>query len=260
MSNANMEEYIQKQRVRISNKGPSIATALQDRLGKNPLEQSPVKTLTTNISQLSGMFSLLEDVKLAESIWNNYLNEYSISSTADLSTLKQIIFLEVFLANSVMVKINLARIHGDMVPTELLDSLHRCNKDIASLKGDLGVKNDAKEASDGFKALLAMKQKAKKWRENNQASRTFTCPHCSSPVLTKIRMDRWEAQKHPFFKDKVLRNEHALLLYGSGKISLLDVSKILDPSSNSTDYVTWIISKLSKEDKKKFKLLNKKQK
>ena len=47
----------------------------------------------------------------------------------------------------------------------------------------------------------------------------------SEMVMLKIRTEAWEAQKHPFFKDRVLYNKHLVKLYQSGIISKEDVSE-----------------------------------
>jgi len=57
----------------------------------------------------------------------------------------------------------------------------------------------------------------------------------------KIRTDAWEAQNHPFFKDRVLANKHLLKMYLDKKISRKDVALVLDCSS---DYIDWMIKKV----------------
>jgi len=37
--------------------------------------------------------------------------------------------------------------------------------------------------------------------------------------MLKIRTEAWEAQKHPFFKDRILANKHLVKLYKDKKIT-----------------------------------------
>jgi DNA-directed RNA polymerase subunit RPC12/RpoP len=96
----------------------------------------------------------------------------------------------------------------------------------------------------------------KKWREENQGSRSLQCPHCGKMVLLKIRTDIWESLKHPFFKDKILANTHLMEMYRIGKISKHDVAKVL---GTSVDYVAWLVKKIyqkefNKEERKRWEV------
>jgi hypothetical protein len=61
-------------------------------------------------------------------------------------------------------------------------------------------------------------------------------------IMLKIRMESWEAQKHPFFKDRLLGNEQLIRLYKLGKLTREDVAAIL---GTSADYADWLINKWS---------------
>jgi len=101
---------------------------------------------------------------------------------------------------------------------------------------------EEKKSDDPFNYIQKLKLKFKKWKEENQASRTAICPHCSKLILFNIRIDAWEAKKHPFFKDRLLANEHLWQLYKEGKITKDDIANILGCSS---DYVIWLDKKIS---------------
>jgi hypothetical protein len=93
--------------------------------------------------------------------------------------------------------------------------------------------------------LGSMMKKYKIWRSENQGSRTLVCPHCGKMTLLKIRMEAWEAQKHAFFKDRILANPHLMEMYKNGKISKHDVAKVLH---TSLDYIDWLIKKVYYRD------------
>jgi len=81
------------------------------------------------------------------------------------------------------------------------------------------------------------------WGEQNQGSRTCICPHCGKMVLLKIRTDKYDVSKHPFFRDRILGNVHMIKLYKENKISKEDCAKILGVSN---DYIDWLIEKWEK--------------
>lgn len=68
------------------------------------------------------------------------------------------------------------------------------------------------------------------------------CPHCSKQILLRIRTEVWEAQKHPYFKDRILYNEHLLRLYLAGILSAEDIGEILGITKEK-DYLEWLIEK-----------------
>jgi DNA-directed RNA polymerase subunit RPC12/RpoP len=85
-----------------------------------------------------------------------------------------------------------------------------------------------------------IKPKFRRWLDENQASRYIVCPHCSKSILLKIRTEAWEAQKHPFFRDRILGNAHLIELYKQNKLTKEDLAKIFE---TSPDYVVWLVEK-----------------
>lgn len=193
---------------------------------------------------VAGMFIEAADKKLAKTLLSRYLEDFTIDNIAEKNTLKQLIFLEVLQVNSLQKQMNEVRKKSQIVPQQILDAIHKNTKEIKDLKNQLGIKKAEEDKSDAYKALESLKRKAEKWRQENQGSRTLCCPHCGKMVLLKIRMDSWEAQKHPMFKDRVLYNKHAFNLLKNGRISKMDVAKILDEDASSDDYVKWLLEKI----------------
>jgi hypothetical protein len=58
-----------------------------------------------------------------------------------------------------------------------------------------------------------------------------------------VKPDAWESQKHPFFSDRILGNEHLIKLYNEGKVSKEDLALIFEVSS---DYIDWLVNKWPK--------------
>lgn len=193
---------------------------------------------------VASMFKTKDDKKMAKSLVGRYLDDFSIENIAEKNTLKQLIFLEV-IQHGLQKQMEAFRKQSKgQVPQQILDSIHKNIKEIKSLKSELGIKKAEEEKSDAWKAYESLQRKAKQWREQNQGSRTMTCPHCGKMVMLRIRMEAWEAMKHPMFRDRILYNKHAFKLLSQGKISHMDVALILDEDASSTDYVEWILEKV----------------
>lgn len=167
-----------------------------------------------------------------------YLKDYTIETISDKNTLKTLIYYEIILVR-LQVMLNEAHSKNEPSNLKLIDEMNRVVDKVIQLKESLGLVRDESKA-DSFKALELLREKFVKYREENQGSRNINCPHCGQMILLKIRTDKWDAAKHPFFKDRILTNEHLLTMYKAGKIDKEDVSKVLECS---TDYIEWIIDK-----------------
>lgn len=181
----------------------------------------------------------------------DYKDRYHIDSLSDIGLLEELVFREVMQERfkSLIGKMGEDKKKPEdkttetiieVVPKYILNSLNDNLEQILILKDKLGLIGENK-ADDPFKYIQTLKKKFKKWREENQGSRTFPCPHCSKMVLLKIRTIAWEALQHPFFKDRILANKHLWKLCREGTITPDDIAKILGCSS---DYVTWLEDKI----------------
>lgn len=191
----------------------------------------------------------------AQDLLEKYLKDYSIESISDRNTLKQLIYLEIInfrLQNA----LNDAYKTNNRLDKETLELIHKNQDKIIALKDKLGLNRDKSTDSvkDGYGYLQLIKKKFKVWLQENQASRTICCPYCSKLVYLKIKTDAWEAQRHPFFADRLLSNKHLMRLYVQGKLSKEDLAKVFDTSS---DYITWLLDRWkSNPDYKDFVKLN----
>lgn len=187
------------------------------------------------------LFSDSGEKKLANELLKRYTREYSIESVSDKNTLMHLIYLEVVNKRQQVI-LNKFHDESKAAPLPLIDSIHKNMNMILQLKNSLGLLKDKKQAeqSDGYKALEGLKKKFKVWLGENQGSRTLICPHCSKMTLLKIRTDQWEAQKHPFFKDRILGNESLIKLYKEKILTKEQCAAILEVSP---DYMDWLVDK-----------------
>jgi ribosomal protein L37AE/L43A len=182
--------------------------------------------------------------------FRDYIEKYNISSLSDLSILEELVYLEL-LADKI--KTNIAEKQEKAlkdgkefnVPKFLIDAMNSNFEQILQIRDKLGMFEN-KDGSDGFAYIQKLKEKFKRWEAENQGSRTMVCPHCSKMMLLRIKPEVWEAQKHPFFKDKILANKHLIRLYKAGKLSAEDVALILE---TSPAYTEWLVRRWNDIDK-----------
>jgi DNA-directed RNA polymerase subunit RPC12/RpoP len=198
---------------------------------------------------LDSLFPIAEEKKQARKLAKKYLSDYTIETVSDKNTLVQLIYLEIThirLQNT----INNTYEKNNIMPMQMLDSLHKNLREISELKEKLGISRKQLEGQkkDAFEAIELLKKKFHKYREQNQLSRTAVCPHCGQMILFKMRTDKYDAVNHPYFKDRLLFNTHLIKLFLNDKITKKDVANVLNCSE---DYVTWMLEqsgKVRKED------------
>lgn len=181
-----------------------------------------------------------------------YRTNFHIDSLSDLHLLEELVFRETL---QVRYKKEIFEYHDNrrvkenskspIVPSHMLKALDDNLNQVVMLKEKLGLFK-AKGAKDPYKHLQMLKRKFEKWGEENQGSRTFPCPHCTKMIMLKIRADIWEAQKHTFFKDKILANKKLWKLYKDGKITRHEVAQVL---GTADDYCEWLEKHIFPQDK-----------
>lgn len=194
--------------------------------------------------EFEGVGLTADELKPAKKSFNDYRKRYHIDSLSDLHLLEELVYKETLLQRT-KEQISKATENkrlkdANYVPTHLHQVEDDMINTIVMLKERLGLFK-AQDNQDPFQYIQTLKKKFNKWMEENQGSRTFPCPHCLQMIMLKIRTDIWEAQKHPFFKDKILSNEKLWKLYKDGKITKLEVAEVL---GTSEAYVDWLERKI----------------
>jgi len=191
-----------------------------------------------------------KEAKSAQDLFDTYIKGRSSLTASDLGIIRNLVNLEIQIKR---IQLSLNRqiqqdvAKGKPIPilSHELDTMSSLTEQVIKLKKLLGLSEEKKDQGV-LEYVNTLKKKFEKWRLNNQGSRTFACPHCSKMVLLKIRTDKYDAIKHPFFfKDKVLSNAHLWDLYKNKKITLLDVCKVLlGKECDSTAYGEWLERKV----------------
>jgi len=189
---------------------------------------------------ITSLFNQKKEQKDAQMLFQKYMSDYTIESISDKNTLREVIYLEI-VQQRLQAKMNeYYDKDSKAVPMQLMDTIHKNSKAILELKNNLGL-NRAKTVKSGKDAFQHLIKRIQKWRSENTASRNFVCPCCGKMVLLKIKTDCYDAQGHPFFKDRTLYNKHLLKMYWDKRITKQDVAKVLECS---TDYVNWVLEKI----------------
>jgi len=203
-------------------------------------EELVIKSKKREDLNVSDLFQSEDEQKRAKTLLDKYIQEYTIETVSDRNILKQLIYLEVL---NTRIQDSLNNYTGpDKDLVKLIDVIHKNLSQILILKTELGL-SGSKNKQNEANALETLKKKFKNYLKENQASRTLVCPHCSQMILLRIRTTAYEAQKHPFFRDRILYNKPLLALYKEGKLTQKDVASVLECSE---DYIEWVINKIEK--------------
>ncbi len=180
----------------------------------------------------------------AEKRFEEYKECHHVESKSDLYLLEELVYRETIQERTKQEIEDLSKSGSEekkkSIPHYLQETLDTNLDKIIEIKTKLGLFDEKKTEDSPYKYIQDLKKKFNIWLSENQGSRTLICPNCSKMILLKIKTDIWESQKHPFFKDRILTNEHLVLLYKEKKITQEDVAKILGVSDN---YVSWLIEK-----------------
>ena len=194
----------------------------------------------------------------AKKRFEEYRANYSIGDYSDLQLLEEVIFKEALIERYKQKIEGLTKqvtkkkkdsetaenIGKDVIPKHLINSISELTDQIMNIKDKLGlIDRDVDEKR-------IEKQKEKKfelWLEQNQACRETKCEHCGKMLLLTIRVDKYDARKFPFFMDKYLFNKESWRCYWLGKITKLELTRILvGREATLTDYIDWVEDKLEK--------------
>ena len=190
---------------------------------------------------MTSMFTDRKETKRGRELLEKYLSDYAIEAISDKNALKEVIYLEI-VQTRLQEKLNgYYKKDSKAVPIQLIEVIHKNSEAILKLKASLGL-NREKQKSSAIDALAILKIRFKQWLSQNQGTRTLVCPHkkCGKMIMLKIRTTAWIAQKHPYFRDRILANKHLTKLYMDKVLTREDVAKILD---SSTDYIDWVVER-----------------
>jgi len=230
ISEKNLEKEIDKLSGLKEMKGKSkefLAEKAQENLAQKEADHNIVRR-----------FKDKKEKKIAKELIHKYLETYTIESISEMNALNELICYEV-IQHRLQEQMNEHYDDNNAIPHGILDSMHKNSEMVMELKNSLGLHQEKKESE--YNVIEKLKKRFKHWRQENQGSRTLLCPFCAKTIMLKIRMEAWEAQKHPFFKDRLVYNQHLFRMYKAGTITKDDIAKVLE---TSPDYIGWVLTKV----------------
>jgi len=181
-----------------------------------------------------GVWKDNEELKLSLKKYKEYSKGKEFTEISDKELLKQLIYVEILIL----------RIQKDTEKSSYRGFIELSNQAII-LKRQLGLLDEGKK-NDVADLIHQMFKKAKVWRDKNRLSYEARCPECSKMLLFKIRTEGYDAIKNPFYHDNILCNQHLWDLYKEGKITKLDIAKVLfaDKAIEQEFYISWLERKI----------------
>lgn len=157
-----------------------------------------------------------KSLKVAQKLLKEYLKFKDFDEIAEKQDLKNVVWIETEIAR---LQDHIKKLRNDAENYRAEDEISQIinlQKEVTKLKEKLGFYKKDKEESDGFKIIQSMKERAKKWRAQNQ-NRHVWCPITKQMCWLKIRTDCYDPQKHPFFESRIVTNKKLLELFASSE-------------------------------------------
>jgi hypothetical protein len=189
-----------------------------------------------------------EEKTYALKLFDNYLSEYELESSADKDTLCQLVDLEMLgyrLKKQIDEICKGTETSKGQIPYRLVELLHQNTEQISKLKSLLGMCKEEKDksASDFVRAEESKKKRFEDWINlpENRANYTYVCDHCKGWNLIRRRIDKEKdaVLKSPWFiYGGILFNKGIFEDLYSGLITVEQVCKYL--GNVPKDYIDWI--------------------
>lgn len=170
-----------------------------------------------------------EEKKFASELYKKYLKEFTFETSADKTTLSDLIYLEIiayrqkkFLTQEYSLR--------QAVPANMVEEYRNTIKQIMDVKKSLGMVKD--KTSDNFISTWEMlKKKVLVYFKNSAGTNIVRCPHCRQLFHMILRTELYTPEKLSWFKNTLLYNDDLLKLYHEKRVNEEEVAKILGCST-----------------------------
>jgi hypothetical protein len=191
-----------------------------------------------------------DELDSAKKLYIDYTAEYSIETSADKSTLYDLIYFEI-LNFRIKKYLNENQTGKDgaspIIHTNTIETLQKNTEKITLLKSQLGMtKKDAdRDNADVVKILENLKQRFHRWinQPDNRANFSLKCPHCLNLFLIRRRLDKEkdEVIQHPWYiKGGLLFNQ---AIFEDLRDHVITIKQAARYFNTSEDYILWIQKK-----------------
>ena len=183
------------------------------------------------------------DKKILKQILADYVSEVYIENKRQLFQLKDLVFIE-YKKRTTRENIQAQEIEKEnSVASYAYDAYHKLIERAQALAEKIFGTN----LKDDKSVLQQLFSRMRLWMNLNQGSRSFLCPHCGKMLMAKIRMDKYEVDKHPFFQDRLLTNKFLMEQYIIGKKVIVDEKFIAQVLGCSELYTRWFLDRYLKK-------------
>jgi len=189
---------------------------------------------------ITDRFKSETDKKLAQKLFDNYLENYDFDNFSDLNTLADLIFEEVLKQN---IQDLISKVTSDDSNTYISDkqikSLHDVETRVLDLKKRLHIIEDESKQNE-LSALEQYEKRMDKYIEFHRNEFEFVCPDCGQPTLIRRRCGNkdFEILKHPFFSGRFYYNARGIALVKEG---IWTKEQYAYAFFTHADYVEWCI-------------------
>lgn len=199
---------------------------------------------------IAGRFAKAEDKKLAEKIFDSYIENYNFETYTDYVRLGDLVFERVLKEK---LQSNLVDINKDetnkFISDKTVKALHDTIDKIHALEENLGITKVEKK--DDLSALEQLKKKFRKWILFNRNECTlympFKCSECGKedvqPILLRRRVKDFDVVPHPFFLGRFSFSVEMFHDLEQGLISEEQVARYL---RTSVRYIQWCKENMNK--------------
>ena len=184
-------------------------------------------------------FSKKEDKEKANTLLESYIENYDISTYNDMQNVSDLVFEETLKSQ---IKNQINKIASDensnFTPDKLIDSLHKTEERIWTLKEKLGI--GLEKDKDELTSLKELEEKMNVYIPFNRNEFTTVCGKCGELNLLRRRCgkEKWENLKHPFFSGRFWFNRRGIELVKSGIWTKEQYAWVF---YTSVSYVDWCI-------------------
>ena len=167
----------------------------------------------------------------AQELLDEYLKINHVSKN-NFEQLKNLVYYDIML-----LRLQKQISDADTVDTRVLSALNDATKQALELRKQLGFLVDKSKESP-YDYIQKLFKKFEVWREQNLDGRSTTCPHCKEIFFLKIRTDKYEPTKHPWFTGKVYTNDILWKWYKKDKkITKEEMAEVL---KTHPDFIDWL--------------------
>jgi len=210
------------------------------------------------LADIKSLFTDPDEIKECEKSLAKYMSDYIPETVSDINILRSVIYLEIFNKKLQKKLDDFEKVDNRSI-ININELILKNLEKILKLKESIGMTKDKKSTERGSleEKISLWKKQFDLWLRNNAASRYRVCPHCGQDIMLRIRMDKWDLVKHPFFKDRILHNKtlmDAYIKFINGKPVIADDNFISNVLEASPDYLKWLTDRFYKTADAKKKL------